>query len=188
MTEPVSPATSGLRPVDATMRAALDQLATACYAELEQIARRERRTLAHLATLDTGMLVHEAFLRLAQQRRLDTGDRSAFLAAAAGTIRRVVIDHVRRRRAQKRGGDAAPITLDERQGVVELRDDALVALDEALSELQAIEPRLARVVECRFFVGMTEEETAEALGVTSRTVRRDWVKAKGWLYAALTQG
>jgi RNA polymerase sigma factor (TIGR02999 family) len=171
---------------EATTRAALDQLAEQCYAELEQIARRERRPVAHLATLDTSALVHDAFLRLAQQRQLGAADRAHFLAAAAGTIRRVVIDHVRRRRAGKRGGDVAPITLDERLGIVELRDEALLALDEALARLAQAEPRLARVVECRYFVGMSDEETAEALGVTTRTVRRDWVKARGWLYAALT--
>jgi RNA polymerase sigma factor (TIGR02999 family) len=160
-------------------------LASLCYEELQAIARRERRQAHDLATLDTSAIVHEAFLRLVSQRQLSEADRVQFLAAAAVTLRRVVIDYARRQRADKRGGSLQPLTLDAAPGVVELREDALLALDEALERLAAVEPRLVRVVECRYFCGMTEEETAAALGITSRTVRRDWVKARGWLYSAL---
>ncbi len=160
-------------------------LAESCYGDLRDIAHRERRRDAELATLDTAALVHEAFLRLITQRQLAESDRPHFLAAAAVTMRRVLIDHVRELRAEKRGGGVRPTTLDGPIGVVELRDDMLLALDEALERLGSVDPRLVRVVECRYFCGMSEEDTATALGVTARTVRRDWVKARGWLYAAL---
>ena len=169
----------------------LERLAVRCYAELQAIARRERRRAGDAATLDTAGLLHEAFLRLAEQRQTSWADRARFLAAASGMMRRVVIDHVRRRRAVKRGGARRPVTLDERLALVDAADaaqcDTLLALDDALTRLGAHAPRLARVVECRYFAGMTEEETAEALGVTARTVRRDWVKARVWLHAALAE-
>lgn len=164
---------------------AIDALASLCYEELQAIARRERRQALDLATLDTGAVVHEAFLRLVSQRQLAEADRSQFLAAAAVTMRRVIIDYARRQKAEKRGGRDLRLSLDAAPGIVELREDMLLALDEALERLEAVEPRLVRVVEYRYFCGMTEEETAKALGVTARTVRRDWVKARGWLYVAL---
>lgn len=164
---------------------AIDALASLCYEELQAIARRERRQALGLATLDTGAVVHEAFLRLVSQRQLTEADRSQFLAAAAVTMRRVIIDYARRQKAEKRGGRDLRLSLDAAPGIVELREDMLLALDEALERLEAVEPRLVRVVEYRYFCGMTEEETAKALGVTARTVRRDWVKARGWLYVAL---
>ena len=164
---------------------AVDALASLCYEELQAIARRERRQAQDLATLDTSAVIHEAFLRLVSQRQLAEADRVQFLAAAAVTMRRVIIDYARRRRAEKRGGSIAPLSLDAAPGIVELREDTLLALDEALERLAEVEPRLVQVVECRYFCGMTETETAEVLGVTARTVRRDWVKARGWLYSAL---
>jgi len=165
----------------------LDALVAAHYPELLAIARRERRRSAGgAATLDTGAILHEAFLRLARRREARWEDRPHFLAAASGTMRHVLVDHVRRRRAAKRGGARPPVTLsDDVVGVVDARDDALLALDDALTRLAALAPRLARVVECRYFGGLTEVETAEALGVTERTVRRDWIKARGWLRATL---
>ena len=163
----------------------LDRLTDAHYAELLAIARRTRRRLGDAATLDTRALLHETFLRLAEQRQTRWEDRPHFLAAAAGMMRRVLIDHVRRRRAVKRGGARRPVTLDEHLGVIDTRDDSLLALDDALDRLAAHAPRLARVVEFRYFAGMTEAETAAVLGVTERTVRRDWTKARGWLHAAL---
>jgi RNA polymerase sigma-70 factor, ECF subfamily len=166
---------------------AIDALASLCYEELQAIARRERRHSLDLATLDTGAVVHEAFLRLVAQRQLAEADRTQFLAAAAVTMRRVIIDYARRKHAEKRGGDATVLSLDTAPGLVELREETLLALDDALERLAAVQPRLVQVVECRYFCGMTEEETAEALGITARTVRRDWVKARGWLYAALAE-
>lgn len=167
---------------------AIDELASSCYDELLAVAHRERRRAGDLATLDTGALVHEAFLRLRSQQLLAEGDRTVFMAAAAVTMRRVIVDYARRRRAEKRGGDRALVTLDTQRGVVELRDDLIVALDEALEQLAHVDPRLVRVVECRYFAGMNDDEIAALLGVTTRTVRRDWVKARGWLYAALGDG
>lgn len=163
----------------------LELLAAAYYPELLAIARRERRKLKNASTLDTRAILHEAFLRLVTQRRTRWEDRAQFLSSAAGMMRRVLVDHVRRRFAQKRGLGTQPITLDEALVPATVRDEALVALDDALVELAGIAPRLAKVVECRYFGGMTEVETAEALSVTERTVRRDWIKARGWLQGVL---
>jgi RNA polymerase sigma factor (TIGR02999 family) len=156
------------------------------YGELRRIARRQlsREGVGH--TLETTALVHEAYLRLVDQSRAQFADRAHFFAVAAQMMRRVLIDHARRFRAQKRGGDLRRVDLDRAEVPLEERADTLVALDDALTRLAALSPRLAQVVECRYFGGMTEEETAAALGITDRTVRRDWVKAKGWLYAEMT--
>lgn len=166
----------------------LELLATTTYPQLLAIARRERRKLRDAVTLDTRAVLHEAFLRLVTQRQSSWEDRPHFLAAAATMMRRVVVDHVRRRHADKRGQGRQPITLDEQLAPINVRDDSLVALDDALIELAQFSPRLARVVECRYFGGMTELETAAALSVTERTVRRDWIKARGWLQCVLTKG
>lgn len=165
----------------------LEQLATAYYPELLSIARRERRRLHNATTLDTRAVLHEAFLRLSSQHRTTWEDQPHFLAAASGMMRRVLVDHVRRRNADKRGSGRQPITLDEQLAPVNVRDDSLIALDEALIELAQFSPRLAKVVECRYFGGMTEIETATALDITERTVRRDWIKARGWLQCVLSE-
>jgi len=166
----------------------LELLATANYSELLAIARRELHKLRDAATLDTRAVLHEAFLRLVAQRQNTWADRPHFLAAAAATMRRVLVDHVRRRYANKRDHGRRPITLDEQLAPINVRDDSLVALDDALRELAQFSPRLAKVVECRYFGGMTEVETADALAITERTVRRDWIKARGWLQCVLTKG
>jgi RNA polymerase sigma factor (TIGR02999 family) len=162
-----------------------DHLRAAAHAQL----RRDARGRAGGHTLSTTAVVHEAWLRLADPTRLDVRDRSHFLAIASRAMRQVLIQYARRFRANRRGGGAAHIDLDdaERAGgvAVEEQADTLVALDEALERLTALNPRLARVVECRYFGGLTEEETAEALQITSRTVRRDWVKARAWLTVEL---
>jgi RNA polymerase sigma factor (TIGR02999 family) len=163
----------------------LDELVPQLYGELRLIARRQRRRERADHTLDTTAVIHEAYLRLAGQRCVRWEDRARFLAAAAGMMRRVLVDHARRRRTAKRGAAPVHVSLDERAGVVDVRDETLLALDDALARLATLDARLARVVECRFFGGLTEPETAAALGVTDRTVRRDWTKARGWLYAAL---
>ena len=179
---PAAPPAEPQRPADG---AVLDELMPQLYGELRLIARRQRRRERDDHTLDTTAVIHEAYLRLAGQRCVRWEDRARFLAAAAGMMRRVLVDHARRRRTAKRGGAPVRVSLDERAGVVDVRDETLLALDEALARLGALDARLARVVECRFFGGLTEVETATALGVTDRTVRRDWIKARGWLYAAL---
>jgi RNA polymerase sigma factor (TIGR02999 family) len=117
--------------------------------------------------------------------RVEWRDRVHFLSTAARAMRRILIDYARGRQAERRGGGERAVTLDEALVAAALTPDSLVALDDALAALGALNPRLVRVVECRFFGGMTEEETAEALDVTSRTVRNDWVKARGWLRQSL---
>ena len=155
------------------------------YDELRRMAhhhlRRER--LGH--TLDTTALVHEAYLKLVDQTSAQWRDRAHFFAVASTMMRRILVDYARRYLAEKRGVAPRRVSLTDDMLVAEERADTLVALDEALNELERIDPRLSRVVECRFFAGLTEEETAEILGVTARTVRRDWTKAKGWLHRTL---
>ena len=156
------------------------------YDELRRMARRALDGEQDGHTLDTTALVHEAYLRLVDSSRVPWEDRSRFLAVAATAMRHILIDYARRRRAQKRGNAPVAVDLDKIQLSVDDSIDTLVALDDALTRLHALSPRLVQVVECRFFVGMTEEETATALGITSRTVRRDWLKAKGWLAAVMS--
>ena len=165
----------------------IDELASEHYAELLRIARRELRRLGDVATLDTRAVIHEAFLRLVVQAQTSWADRACFLAAASGMMRRVLLDHLRRRRSAKRGRGRPPDTLDETIAADGDRADHLIALDDALTDLARHAPRLARVVECRYFGGLTEVETAQALDVTERTVRRDWVKARGWLQSVLAR-
>jgi RNA polymerase sigma-70 factor, ECF subfamily len=163
----------------------MDRLLPLVYDELRRVAHRQlgRERAGH--TLSTTALVHEAYLRLVDRTRVEVADRGQFFAVASQAMRRILVDHARRRRAGKRAGAVRPLTLDEQLAGTEDDAGALVALDDALDRLAEIDPRLARVVECRYFAGLTEDETAEALGVTARTVRRDWVKARGWLYEAL---
>lgn len=160
----------------------LDHLLALAYEELRRIAHHHLHRESPGHTLSTTALVHEAYLRLADQKRARWIDRTQFLAIASTTMRRVLVDHARRHRTVKRGGNLRVVSLDDATLLAEQRADALVALDEALTRLGAMEERLGRVVECRFFGGLTEDETASVLGVTARTVRRDWVKARGWLY------
>jgi RNA polymerase sigma factor (TIGR02999 family) len=161
---------------------AVDRLLPLVYEELRRVAHRQLRGERTDHTLSTTALVHEAYVRLVDQTRVRWADRAHFFAIAARAMRRVLVDYARQHRAAKRGGERRPVTLDETAIVVEGRAETLLALDEALIRLAALDERLCRVVECRFFGGLTEEETAQALQVTSRTVRRDWVKAKGWLF------
>lgn len=165
----------------------IDQLASEHYADLLGIARRELRRVGDDATLDTRAVIHEAFLRLVVQEQTSWADRAVFLAAASGMMRRVLLDHLRRRRSAKRGHASTPETLDDALAAGGDRDEHLIALDDALTDLARHAPRLARVVECRYFGGLTEVETAQALDVTERTVRRDWVKARGWLQSMLAR-
>lgn len=157
------------------------------YDELRAMARWRLRRERDSHTLDTTGLVHETYLRLVNQRVARSADRAQFFALAARVMRRVLIDYARQHRAAKRGGGAETITLDEAEEALEggasadARAELLLALDDALSRLAPVDPRLAQVVELRFFGGLNEDETAVALGVTARTVRRDWVKAKEWL-------
>ena len=164
---------------------AADVLVPLVFEELRRIASRQlsREAVGH--TLTPTALVHEAYLRLVDQTRVQWVNRAQFFAVAARLMRRVLLSHARRVGAAKRGGGWQRLDLEHAAVPIEERAAELIALDDALERLAALNPRLSQVVECRFFGGMTEEETAAALGVTDRTVRRDWVKAKGWLHQEL---
>jgi RNA polymerase sigma factor (TIGR02999 family) len=168
-------------------RAAAESLFPLLYEELRRIAHRELAGERVGHTLCTTALVHEAYVKLSDQTRAQFASRAHFLAVAAQAMRRILVTHARKVRAEKRGGQWQRLDLDQVDIPVEDRAGALVALDDALQHLSTLNPRLSQIVECRFFAGMTEEETATALGITERTVRRDWVKAKGWLLRDLEQ-
>lgn len=163
-----------------------DQLFPMVYDELRRIAHGQvaRERTGH--TLDTTALVHEAYLKLVDQTRVQWVDRSHFFAVATQAMRRILVDYARRYRSDKRGGAPIRVTLDDSNLVSEQRADLLLAVDEALTDLKKLDERLSQVVEFRFFGGLSEEETAQVLGVTARTVRRDWAKAKGWLHRTLS--
>ena len=164
---------------------AVDKLFPLVYERLRHMAHRHmsREDAAH--TLGTTGLVHEAYLKLVDQTRAQWTDRAHFFAVASNAMRRILVDHARSYRADKRGGAPQRVSLTDDMLVAEQRADTLLALDDALTELALLDDRLSKVVECRFFAGLTEEETGEVLGLTARTVRRDWTKAKGWLHRRL---
>ena len=156
----------------------VDESVALVYEELRAIAHRRLVARDHAGTLSTTALVHEAYLKLADQSRAGWRDRSHFLALASLAMRHVLVDRARERMALKRGGVRRQITLNEDVVAVEDQADVVLQLNEALDRLATVDPRLAQVVECRFFGGLTESDTAESLGVTVRTVQRDWVKAR----------
>jgi len=163
---------------------AMDRLFPLVYEELRRMAHAQLRRERPGHTLGTTGLVHETYVRLVDQTRVEWRDRSHFLLAAAWAMRRILVDYARRNRAARRGGGQVRLTLDDDAPAAE-RGEMLLALDEALERLAALDPRLGRVVECRYFGGLTDQETADTLGVTRRTVQRDWVKARNWLYLEL---
>lgn len=162
---------------------AVELLVELFYADLQRIARRERgRSINPSETLGTTALVHEAYLKLARQGVFQ--DRAHFLNTAALAMRQVLVSHARARLRDKRGGGQAALDI-ESVDILSESDERVVALDDALNALEQTSPRLARVVECRYFAGYSEKETALALGVAERTVQRDWTMAKALLYEAL---
>ncbi len=165
--------------------ATVNELLPLVYGELRRLAQRYMRSERPDHTLTTTALVHEAYLRLVDQTRVQWQDRNHFLGIAAIAMRRILVEHARRRNVQRRGGDRQRVSLSDLSVAQDDSADTLLALDEAMVRLASLSPRLVRVVECRYFLGLTEEETAAALQITSRTVRRDWIKAKGWLATAL---
>jgi len=169
---------------------AMDRLMTLVYDELRAVARRQLRRWRPGQTLDTTALVHETYLRLVDQAGASWQDRAHFLSVAGVAMRHILVDAARRRVAKKRGGEGLRITLDElgpdRGGTDAFRQAVeILDLDEALTSLAARNERLSRLVELRFFAGLTEEETARTLGTSERTVRRDWLKARAFLFHAL---
>jgi len=165
---------------------AVDRLLPLVYDELRAVARRELRRERSDHTLQPTALVHEAYLKLARLDRLEWRDRAHFFGAAAGTMRRVLVSHARRKRAEKRGGGAKAVPLENVVLAARERPEDVLALDEALARLADLDSRQAQVVECRFFAGMSVPETAEALGVSPATVKRDWTAARAWLNRELT--
>jgi RNA polymerase sigma factor (TIGR02999 family) len=166
-------------------RDALERLFPLVYDELRGVAHRALRHERESHTLSTTALVHEAYLKLVDQEGANWKDRVHFLALSAMAMRRILVDYARRQKRLKRGGERRPVTFDGAMILADQRADELIALDQALSELGTMSERLSRVVECRFFAGLTTEETAAVLQVTSRTVERDWQKARAWLFARL---
>ena len=161
---------------------ALNKLMPLVYDELHRLASRYLRRERHGHTLQTTALVHEAYLKLVDQRNANWQNRMQFFSAAAQVMRHVLVDYARRHRAFKRGGDYCRLSLDQAVLSSEEKDAGLLALNEALNNLAAIDPQQSRVVELRVFGGLTVEETAEALGISARTVKREWSMAKAWLH------
>lgn len=152
------------------------------YDELRRLAHRQLQNEPAGQTLSTTTLVHEAYIRLIDQTRVQWSGRAHFMAIAATAMRRILIDRARRHASHKRGGPLQRVPLESVQLAAEDRAEVLLALDDALGRLKQLNERQAQVVECRFFGGMTEEETADALGIGLRTAKRDWAKARSWLY------
>jgi RNA polymerase sigma factor (TIGR02999 family) len=178
MSDPLSP-TDVLTELRSGSRLSLDRLLPLVYNELRAIAHRQLGARGGGGgTLQTTGLVHEAYLKLVDHSRAEAKDRAHFFALASVAMRHVLVDRAKARVALKRGGVQQRITLDEERIAVNDQPEALLQLHEALNRLAELQPRLAQVVECRFFGGLTEDEIAEALGVTVRTVQRDWAKAR----------
>ncbi len=168
-------------------REALDALLPLVYDELRRVARGYLRRERPGQTLQGTAVVHEAYLRLVDQARVKWQNRAHFLGVAAQMIRRILVDHVRAKRAAKRGAGAMTLSLDESIEVAGRRDVDLVSLDDALEELARFDPRQARIVELRYFTGLSIEETAEVLGISPATVKREWAVARAWLYRELSE-
>ena len=165
----------------------MDDLLPLVYGELKRIAARQLRGERSDHTLSATALVHEAWMELSNLDRITWQNRNHYLAIASQAMRRVLIDHAVARRAQKRGGGNAVETLDESALVLsDSRAEDLLDVDRALQRLAAVDPRQVRIVECRFFGGMSIEETAEALDVSAATVKREWALARAWLNRELS--
>jgi RNA polymerase sigma factor (TIGR02999 family) len=162
-------------------RQALDELTPLVYEELRNQAARYLRRERPDHTLQTTALIHEAYLRLVDARDVQWEDRAHFFAIAATMMRRILVDHARRRGSEKRGGSYIRMPLDEALSAADETDVDLLAVDEALERLAAFDPQQARVVELRFFSGLTVNETAAVLGISAKTVNRDWAVARAWL-------
>lgn len=166
-------------------RDALDRLFPVIYQELRRVAQRQMRRERPDHTLGVSGLVHEAYLKLVDQAQVDWQSREHFYGVAARAMRQILIDYARRRRAGKRGGEWDRTSIAEKELAFDAPLEELLAVEEALERLDQVDPRLRKLVEFRYFCGLTEEETAQVLGVTVRTVQRDWVKARAWLYREL---
>lgn len=168
-------------------QSALEKLTPLVHEELRRLAHHYMRLERPGHTLQTTALVNEAYLRLIDQKGVHFANRSHFFALAATLMRHILVDHARQRQNLKHGGGAERISLDETLIVSANRNENLIALDEALNKLTAIDPRKGKVIELRFFGGLSVDETAEALGVSAVTVMREWSMAKAWLYNSLNE-
>jgi RNA polymerase sigma factor (TIGR02999 family) len=168
-------------------RTALEKLIPLVYDELRQLARRQLKRERQGHTLQTTALVNEVYLRLVDQRVVRWQNRAHFFAIAAQLMRRVLVDYARKRQYAKRGGGAQQVSLDETALISQERAADFVALDDALKELTAVDARQSMIVELRFFGGLSVEETAEAVGISPATVKREWSAAKAWLYHRMSK-
>ena len=166
-------------------REARDQLIPLVYRELRRLAVRSLKSERSDHTLQPTALVHEAYEKLVDQRQVHWKDRAHFFAASAALMRRILVDHARRRGALRRGGSAKKVSMDGVE-VATAPDVEVLALDEALTELAGFDPDQARIVELRFFAGLSLPETAEAVGVSRATVHREWAMARAWLHRRLS--
>jgi RNA polymerase sigma factor (TIGR02999 family) len=168
-------------------QAALEQLIPLVYDELHRLARSYMRRERPGHTLQTSALMHEAYLRLVDQRHVQWQNRAHFFGVAAQLMRRILVDHARSRSRAKRGGKAQIVSLAE-PSMISAELSEVIAVDQALNGLAELDARKSRIVEMKFFGGLTNEEIAEVLSVTTRTVEREWRKAKAWLYRAISEG
>ena len=182
---PRSEVTLLLRRLSTGDKSALNQLMPLIYTELHQLASSYMRRERPGHTLQTTALVHEAYLQLVGQENAQWENRSQFFGVAAQLMRRILVDHARAHGAAKRGGNLPRLSLDEAVVMAKERGGDLLALDELLQRLAAIDPQQARIVELRFFAGLSVEETAHALSISDRTVKRDWAMAKAWMQREL---
>lgn len=179
--EPSEAITRALQACSGGDTRALDELLPVVYDELRGIARRELRRERPDHTLSATALVHEAYLKLVRLESITWQGRAHFFAASAKEMRRILVSYARMKKADKRGGGAEHVSVENALLAAQERPDRLLALDQALARLEALNERQARVIECRFFAGMEIEETAEALGISPATVKRDWALARAWL-------
>ncbi len=167
--------------------AALDDLVPLVYDALRQVAQKQLRGERRDHTLSSTALVHEAYLELARLGEVEWEDRRHFFAAAAQTMRHILVDYAVRRNAQKRGGNRLQVPFEDAVVASEDNVEDLIALNQALSRLETVDERLVRIVECRYFAGLTIEETAQTLDISEATVSRDWTRARAWLNRELTR-
>lgn len=174
-----------IAPDPSTDAGATDELFSVVYDELKRLARRQLRAVGANATISTTELVHETFMKLDKGRVVEWDDRAHFFGSAARAMRQVLVDFARRRQAAKRKGAQHPVTFTDAEASLQIELDEILALDRALDRLHAVDERLRQVVELRFFAGVPERDIAQMLGVSSRTVERDWLKARLFLLREL---
>jgi len=177
--------TQMLEAVTQGKQGAEEELFSLVYEELRRLARGRMAAESPGQTLQPTALVHEAYLRLLRNQEPRWDNRAHFFTAAADAMRRILIERARRKGRLKRGGDRERVDLESSEGALDPRDETLLALDQALGRLEALDPAMARVVKLRYFAGLTVEETARAIGITERTVYRQWSAARAWLHREL---